>query len=221
MPGGDLCAYYPYRMLIAGLTNSLSDDEIRDITENHINHVLPHGNNELELILRQSRRKNILKTSSFGRVLDSLSALLGLTYYRTYEGEPAMLLEAYASGGSYQKIKFRSEIIKNNGNYTLNTSNMLKYLINNRNMLKYPDIASFGQKYLADGIVEIGSMIAEETGIKKFALSGGVFVNEFITSYISNKLSEDGFIVFRNQKVPPGDGGSALGQAVTALHHVI
>jgi hydrogenase maturation protein HypF len=221
MPGGDLCAYYPYRMLIAGLTNSLSDDEIRDITENHINHVLPHGKNEFELILKQSRRKNILKTSSFGRILDSLSALLGLTYYRTYEGEPAMLLEAYASRGSYQNIQLKPEIIRNNENYTLNTSNMLKYLIKNLNKLKNPDIASFGQKYLADGIAEVGSKVAEETGIKKFALSGGVFVNAFFTSYISNKLSEEGFIVLRNQKVPPGDGGSALGQAVTALHHVI
>ena len=221
MPGGDLCAYYPYRMLIAGLTNALSDDEIRDITENHINHVLPHKKNELELILKQSRRENTLKTSSFGRVLDSLSALLGITYYRSYEGEPAMLLEAFANRGSYQNITYQPEIIQNNGKYILNTSNMLKYLINNRNTFKKPDIASFGQKYLAEGVSDMGLKVAEETGITKFALSGGVFVNEFITSHISNKLSKEGYTVLRNHKVPPGDGGSSLGQAVTALHHVI
>ncbi len=221
MPGGDLCAYHPYRMLIAGLTNAISDDEIRDITENHINHVLPHGKNELELILKQSRRDDILKTSSFGRVLDSLSALLGLTYYRSYEGEPAMLLEAFANKGSYQNIEYQPKIIQNNGKYVLNTSNMLKYLTNYQNMFKKQDIASFGQKYLAEGISEIGLKIAEETGIAKFALSGGVFVNDFITSYITKRLSKEGYTVLRNHKVPPGDGGSALGQAVIALHHVI
>ena len=43
MPGGDLCAFYPYRMLISSLTKQLSDDEIRDITVNHIDSALPHG----------------------------------------------------------------------------------------------------------------------------------------------------------------------------------
>ena len=221
MPGGDLCAYHPYRMLIAGLTNVLSDDEIRDITKNHINHVLPHGQNELEIILKQSRRKEVLKTSSFGRVLDSLSALLGLTYYRSYEGEPAMLLEAFANKGIHQKVKEHIQIVGNKGKYVLKTSNVLKYLINNQNTFKKVDKAYFGQKYLAEGISEIGLRVADETGITKFALSGGVFVNEFITSYITNYLSKEGYTVLRNHNVPPGDGGSALGQAITALHHVI
>ena len=221
MPGGDLCAYYPYRMLIAGLTNSLSDEEIRDITKNHINHVLPHGEIELELILRQSRGKNIIKTSSFGRVLDSISALIGLTYYRSYEGEPAMRLEAFASELSDINIKFNTVISKKNKKYYLNTSNMLKYLINNKNTLKKEDIAAFGQKYLAEGISLMALKISEDTGINKFALSGGVFVNEFITKFIIMQIEDQKNTVLRNVSVPPGDGGTALGQSITALHHVI
>ena len=221
MPGGDLCAYHPYRMLIAGLTNAISDDEIRDITKNHIHHMLPHKEPELELILKQSRKDNVLKTSSFGRVLDSVSALLGLTNYRTYEGEPAMLLEAFASKGSCEKINYSPEIVGNKSKYILKTSNMLKYLIIDSNRHKKQDIAAFSQKYLSDGLVEIAVSIANDTGINKFALSGGVFVNQFITSYISNKIKDQGYLLLRNVKVPPGDGGSALGQAVTALHHVI
>ncbi len=91
----------------------------------------------------------------------------------------------------------------------------------NQNRHKKQDIAAFSQKYLSDGIIEIALSIANETGINKFALSGGVFVNQFITSYISNKIIDQGCLLLRNVKVPPGDGGSALGQAVTALHHVI
>jgi hydrogenase maturation protein HypF len=221
MPGGDLCAHYPYRMLIAGLTKSISDDEIRDITLNHINHALPHKHKELSLILKQSRYKNILKTSSFGRVLDSISSLIGLTYYRSYEGEPAMRLESLASKGDANKIDFSVEISYLDGKYILNTSNMLYYLINNIKNHNKEDIAAFSQKYLSDGLTEIALNAANDSGIETFALSGGVFVNDYITSYITNKIEKEGYSVIRNQLVPPGDGGIALGQAASALHYVI
>jgi hydrogenase maturation protein HypF len=221
MPGGDLCTYYPYRMLIAGLTKSISDDEIRDITINHIHHALPYKEKELSLILKQSRYKNILKTSSFGRVLDSISSLLGLTYYRSYEGEPAMRLESLASEGNANKIDFSAEISFLDGKYILNTSNMLYYLINIIKNQKKEDIAAFSQKYLSDGLIEIAIKAANDYGVETFALSGGVFVNDYITSYITNRIEKEGYSVLRNQLVPPGDGGSALGQAVSALHNVI
>jgi len=221
MPGGDLCAYHPYRMLIAGLSKVFSDDEIRDITKNHINHVLPHGEQELNVILQQSHSNLTLRTSSFGRVLDAVSGFLGLTYYRSYEGEPAMRLEAFATKGGYNKITYNPLINYNNGIYILNTSNMLKYVLNNVNKHKKQDIASFSQKYLSEGMVKIADSVSNDTGINKIAISGGVFVNEFITSYITKELEKLGHTVLRNKYVPPGDGGSALGQAVTALHHVI
>ena len=221
MPGGDLCSYYPYRMLISALTKVLADDEIRDITKNHINHVLPHRENELDLILKQSRRDATLKTSSFGRVLDAVSALLGLTYYRSYEGEPAMLLEAQAAKGNFVETDFLMEITRNNKQYVLNTSNLLEYLILNKNKHKKEDIALICQKYLSDGLIQITKNVAQDTGIGKIALSGGVFVNEFIISYITRTLEKEGYTVLCNEKVPPGDGGIALGQAVSALHHVM
>ncbi len=221
MPGGDLCAYNPYRMLIAGLSKVFSDEEIRDITKNHIHHMLPHGETELNVILQQSHSNSVLLTSSFGRVLDAVSGLLGLTYYRSYEGEPAMRLEAFATQGNHNKIKFNPTIDSKNGYYMLNTSNMLKYLINNQNNYKKEDIAAFSQKYLSRGMVEMAKRATEDTGINTIALSGGVFVNKYITSYIIKNLEKEGYTVLRNRYVPSGDGGSALGQAVTALHHVI
>jgi hydrogenase maturation protein HypF len=137
MPGGDICTYYPYRMLIAALTNQVTDDIIRDITINHVNNVLRHGENELDLILKQSKRNDVMKTSSTGRVLDSIAALIGLTNKRTYEGEPAMKLEAIASKGNLDAIHMDPEIIAENGKYVLNTSKILYNLIINKNKLQY------------------------------------------------------------------------------------
>ena len=121
---------FSYRMLISSLTKQLSDEEIRDITENHIDLALFHGLQERDIILNHARRKDVLLTSSSGRFLDSVSALIGLSYNRTHEGEPAMLLEAMARQGNPDSINFSPEIVENNGKYVLNTSNILYNLIN-------------------------------------------------------------------------------------------
>jgi hydrogenase maturation protein HypF len=221
MPGGDLCAYTPYRMLISALTLTLSDSEIRDITENHIEEALPNGQNELEVILRQARARNILKTSSSGRFLDSVASLLGLTYKRTYEGELSMRLESLAEHGNANSIKIKPEIITSGKIYSLKTDNVLKYLTMNQNRLKKEDIAAFTQKYLADGIAEIAVKVALDEHIDKIALSGGVLVNAYISCEIIKTLEKHDYKVFTNYKTAPGDGGSSLGQSCIALTSVI
>ena len=77
MFGGDLCACNLYRMLVSALTKVISDAEIRDITQNHVEKALPHGKNELEIVLKQARDPLTLKTFSSGRFLDSASSLIG------------------------------------------------------------------------------------------------------------------------------------------------
>ena len=79
----------------------------------------------------------------------------------------------------------------------------------------------FGQKYLSYGFTDIVTYLRDSTGISKVALSGGVFDNDYITSTIIDRLEDDGFEVYKNTLVSPGDGGTALGQVVNALHHVI
>ncbi len=221
MPGGDLCAMYPYRMLIAALSTVLSDNELRDITENHIEEALPNGLDERDLIIKQSRVKNVLKTSSSGRLLDSVASLLGLTYYRTYEGEPAMRLESLAEKGSPETVKYEPQIENNNRIYELKTANMLKYLIDNKNTLKKEDIAAFVQKYLADGISEMAIDVARAEDINIIAISGGVLVNRNISQRIIKNVEKTGLDVLTNTKTPLGDGGSSLGQSCIALTSVI
>ncbi len=132
-----------------------------------------------------------------------------------------MRLEAFASRGNPEKIGIRTNISTENGKYILNTSNILKTLLFNKNKHKKTDIAAFGQYYLAKGVADIAVKASEDTGIERIALSGGVFVNEYITKTISKELQSTGLKVLYNTKVPPGDGGTALGQACVALKHVM
>ena len=221
MPGGDLCTYYPLRMLIAALTKTATDEEICDITKNHIERGLPHGEKELRLILKKARDRQTMKTSSSGRFLDAIAALTGICYHRTYEGEPAMRVEAAATKGNPNSFDATPQIEYNNGFYILKTSKVLYNLLKARDSKKIYDIAAFGQKYLALGMAEIALMAAVENDIKNVALSGGVFVNSFILTKIIDMLSKEGLKVLLHRFIPPGDGGIAMGQSLIALSSVI
>ena len=47
-------------------------------------------------------------------------------------------------------------------------------------------------------------------------LSGGTFQNVFLLQRAVRGLRQSGFEIFLHAKVPPNDGGIALGQAVIA-----
>jgi hydrogenase maturation protein HypF len=58
--------------------------------------------------------------------------------------------------------------------------------------------------------------LRERTGLEKVCLSGGVFQNFTLMGSTLDRLGRLGFQVFTHAKVPPGDGGLSLGQAVIA-----
>ena len=64
-------------------------------------HIAATATDERSAVLRQLETGiNISHTTSMGRVLDAVSALLGICHHRSYEGEPAMKLESVARRGS-------------------------------------------------------------------------------------------------------------------------
>ncbi len=92
MPGGDLATRFPERMLYG----ILPDEECLALLRRR-----GWSDVELGVIKKQVATKfNVTMTSSTGRVLDAASALLGICRERTYDGEPAMKLEAAAVGGT-------------------------------------------------------------------------------------------------------------------------
>ncbi|MGQ9539027.1 MAG: carbamoyltransferase HypF, partial [Candidatus Bathycorpusculaceae bacterium] len=87
--GGDLATRYPLRMAVGILHNKV---DVKDWLLQNKQH-FPHGESEIQLILTQlEKNRYIIETTSCGRVLDAVAAVLGICYERTYEGEPAMKL---------------------------------------------------------------------------------------------------------------------------------
>jgi hydrogenase maturation protein HypF len=79
-----------------------------------------------------------------------------------------------------------------------------------------PRVARRFHDTLVAMIVAICSKIRKQSGLHIVILSGGVFMNALITLRVTARLSEEGFRVYRHEKVPPNDGGLSLGQLAIA-----
>jgi len=207
MPGGDLATRYPLRMV----ASILSDVEgIGDWLSLKVAY-FPHGEKEIEIVLAELERKKGPYTSSCGRVLDAVSALLGICYSRTYEGEPAMKLEstaAYGKDALKLQPRIRGEI--------LDTRLLLEEVYKRRDSLPVADLACSAQSYLARGLAELAVLAAERLGLPTIGFSGGVAYNDHIALAIRDYVQERGFRFIMHNRVPPGDAGISFGQAIVA-----
>jgi hydrogenase maturation protein HypF len=65
-------------------------------------------------------------------------------------------------------------------------------------------------------LAEMIVAVARHAGQDKVALSGGCFQNRLLTELAVRRLRQEGFQPYWHQRVPPNDGGIALGQLVAA-----
>ncbi|MEM3823840.1 MAG: carbamoyltransferase HypF [Candidatus Bathyarchaeia archaeon] len=204
--GGDLATRYPLRMA-AGILYKMVD--VEDWLWQNRQH-FPHGESEIQLILQQlEKSRNLSETTSCGRVLDAVAAVLGICYERTYEGEPAMKLESAAIKGN-DALKLQP-IIKGE---VLDTTQMLYETFVNREKQSKADLAYSAHAYLAKGLATLAVEKASENRIKTVGFSGGVACNQIMSSIMRKIVEEAGLRFVVHEAVPPGDGGVSFGQAV-------
>ncbi len=214
MIGGDLATIYPARMLFSILSKSLDNEYIMRLFR--VGGYMKYLKNmkELELLERRYPVEKIY-TSSLGRILDAYSVLLKVCGYRSYEGEPAMKLEAFSYGGSLIK-RFLNliEISERDGPDIIETSNifsesiysLLNGLYNKRD-LAYTMQYILGYK-LGERAIEHAKLFED----RFIYISGGAAVNDIILKGIEDISKENNIILRLHKSVPPGDGGISLGQ---------
>ena len=74
-------------------------------------------------------------------------------------------------------------------------------------------LALLFHEVMARAILRGASLMRERTGLGRLCLSGGVFQNALLRRLAAPPLRREGFELYWNLEVPPGDGSLALGQA--------
>jgi hydrogenase maturation protein HypF len=204
--GGDLATRYPLRIAAGILHKKINVEDWLIQNEAYF----PHGEKEIKVILHQlEKRHNIIETSSCGRVLDAVAAVLGICHERTYEGEPAIKLESAALKGK-DALKIEP-IIKGN---ILDTTEMLLEIFEKRGKETKRDLAYSAHAYLAKGLATLAIEKALENNIKTIGFTGGVACNQILTAIMRKIVEKAGLQLLVHRMVPPGDGGLSFGQAI-------
>jgi hydrogenase maturation protein HypF len=200
LPGGDAAARNPVQAA-AGFLWELRD--LADFTAAPFEFG-PRFGHASQLIRRNVRT---FRTTSVGRLFDTVAALLGFTRSITFEAQAAIWLEHLARGAAATPayaFPFTDGI--------LDYRPLLAAIAADR--LRGRDEAEIARGFhaaVADGIVAACAAI----NTHRIAASGGVFQNTLLIELLRERLGER---LWTNRAVPPNDGGISLGQAGLAAH---
>ena len=188
----------------AGLLDSL-DEQTRSVTATMI-----------------ERGINSPRTSSMGRLFDAAAAILGICDKATYEGEPAIELEAAA----WRALDGKP--VRLDGNHTgvftsaddspiLDPRPLIEALLNGIEAGAPADkLALELHIAIARSSARTAREICAREGLDTVALSGGVFMNRLLLQLLTHELKDAGLAALVPHAVPVNDGCIAYGQAAIA-----
>ena len=213
LPGGDAGVRNPCRMALshlraAGLPWDAALPPVAACSED-----------ELRLLDRQlATGLRCAPTSSMGRLFDAVSSLAGICHRIGYDAQAAMELEARAraSTGASGDPRYRFHVAAS----TWNAGPVIAAAADDARRGTPPElIAARFQHAVVDLVTEVVTTAAAATGVRTVTLSGGVFLNAYLTEHCAAALAAGGLDVLTHQQVPASDAGLALGQLAVLARH--
>lgn len=162
-------------------------------------------------------RGKFVWASSTGRLLDMVMALLDPFISRTYEGEPAITLEAIGLRGKRRLIERCGKVVWRDGLARYDYDELVDFVVENRDKIPREDLSASFQFTLGYMLGELIIKSAGPISWDRVPISGGAAVNEIIYEGLSMRLGEEGLRPVLPRNVPPNDGGIAFGQVIAAL----
>jgi hydrogenase maturation protein HypF len=159
-------------------------------------------------LLKQEQQ---LYTSSMGRFLDGIAAILGICNHNSFEGEAAMKLEALARGSRHRSsFSYPMPVISD----CIDTGLFIEELM--------ADVLhGYNKSWIADKVFNsLANMIEEISdryNVKHIAFSGGVFQNALLVDLVSKQLGSRKNLCF-HQQLSPNDECIGFGQI--AMHQM-
>ena len=212
--GGDASILRPYRMALAHLhAAGVGWDEslppLRSCPEV-----------ERDLLAHQlSTGFGCVPTSSMGRLFDAVASLCGVRQTVDYEAQAAVELEGSALRWPTEPMNltptYRFDIQQMGGDEPIiaDPGAVIRAVASDVMAgMPIPQIARHFHDAVARLIVDLAEICREQTGLERVVLGGGVFQNALLVQAADQALSDHGFTVLLPHKLPPNDGGIALGQ---------
>ena len=211
LPGGEAAVREPRRPAL-GVLHALYGDRLWAMDS--VSLLGQFKMDERELLRAMLERSlNSPLTSSVGRLFDAIAAILGICEQASFEGHAAIALEHAAGRAAQTTTLPLPAFVEGDGLAQVDWRPMLKAMIEAVGRgLSVEELAAGFHEWLAQAALSI----ARRAGIEQVVLTGGCFQNALLTERSAGYLEEAGFRPFRHSRVPPNDGGLAVGQAAIA-----
>ncbi len=225
LPGGELAVKEPRRAAL-GVLYELGGAALLERTD--VAAVRAWAPVERRLLKRMLERGvNAPLTSSVGRLFDAVAAILGLREVTHYEGQGAMELEFMladdASDDAYPvrlcEAEQGSAVDPEKDPVVAGVQLAVRWTVDWGEMISrtLADLADgVARQTIAarfhNGLAEAMVQVARHLGRERVVLSGGCFQNKYLLERSLQRLRKEGFRPYWHQRIPPNDGGIALGQ---------
>ena len=216
LPGSEKAVKEPRRTALGLLYELYGEDisEKRDLPT--IQSFAPQDLKPIRRMLKQG--VNSPRTSSAGRLFDAVASLLDLRQTVRFEGQAAMEVEALATSAETED-DYIVHGKKHDGAFVLDWEPMIVGI--RQDLWRGESKAAIARKF-HNTLVQMMAMAAEhvfgtrKSSERRVVLTGGCFQNRLLTETAIRRLRDAGFRVYWHQRIPPNDGGIALGQVMGA-----
>jgi hydrogenase maturation protein HypF len=206
LAGGDISVLRPYRMALAHLwaAGIAWEPDLPPVA------ACPADE---QRVLRHQLETGLgcVPTSSMGRLFDAVSALTGVRQAVAYEAQAAIELEGLARGADRGAMSYQFDVDRSGQTALIDPTPVVRAVVGDlRDGVPAAVIGARFHGAVADLVVDLACQ--DRDASQTVALSGGVFQNALLLRMTVKRLRAKGFNVITHQRVPPNDGGIALGQ---------
>ncbi len=223
LPGGDRAVREPRRAAL-GLLHEVFGADVWSMTD--LPAVSAFDEQERQVLKTMIERGvNAPLTSSVGRLFDAVASLSGLRQRVRYEGQAAMELEFALEGARVEDhyplvVERRPTREGPDGSggesglaapprFVLQWAPLVRAVVADlRGGCPAGVVSAKFHNGLAAAVVEVAKLAA----LERVVLSGGCFQNRYLLERTIERLQAAGFRAAWHQRIPPNDGGIALGQ---------
>jgi hydrogenase maturation protein HypF len=213
MPGGDAAVRNPLRLALSQLWMA-GIDWTPDLPP-----VAAATSAELSVVRSQLRSGvGCVPCSSMGRLFDAVASLLGVRHRIDYEAQAAIELEVLAESAGEASPPTLAPTLRLDvcAAGDLDPRGLICGIVSAlRAGVEPAALSAAFHEAIAVAVAEAAGLVAG--AVPLVGLTGGVFQNVLLLQACRDRLQEAGFEVLTHHRVPPNDGGLALGQAAISV----